>query len=193
MQPRVQVYDGDHDDDRGLSEEERRAAFARVFAQHDRWLYAYLMTLLGNPSHAEEVFQEVCVVLWREYHKFDLTTNFMKWASVIALNQVRKFRRGLRRNQAWLSETALELLAEDAVEKAELLEARRQALHGCLQRLGESDRELIQTCYSDTDGTIKEAAHKLNRPVNTAYKALNRIRRALHDCINRRLAREGVL
>ena len=174
-----------HDDEDG------RAAFARVFAQHDRWLYAYLMTLLGKPAHAEEVFQEVCVVLWREYRKFDLSTNFMKWASVIALNQVRKFRRNLRRNEAWLSEGLLEVLAEEAIENADLLEARRHALHDCVGRLTPSDREVVRECYADSRTTIKAAAERLNRPANTMYKAMARIRRALHDCITRRLRTEG--
>jgi len=37
------------DDDR------RRDAFARLFAQHDRWLFAYLVSLLGSSAAAEEV------------------------------------------------------------------------------------------------------------------------------------------
>ena len=59
----------------------------RIFAQNYRWMYAYLMTMLGNAADVEEVFQEVCVVLWREYPKFDPTTDFKKWASVIAKTQ----------------------------------------------------------------------------------------------------------
>ena len=150
------------------------------------------MTLPGNPAHAEEVFQEVCVVLWREYEKFDLSTPFMRWASVVALNQVRKFRRGLRRKEKWLSDTVVDMLAEEAVEKADLLESRRHALHDCLGRLSPSDRDLVRLCYSDSKTSIKEAAALLDRPANTAYKALNRIRRALHDCITRRIASEGL-
>jgi len=57
---------------------EGRDAFARLFAQHDRWLFAYLVSLLGNSAHAEEVFQEVCVVLWREYETFQLD-RFCEW------------------------------------------------------------------------------------------------------------------
>ncbi|MGL4513550.1 MAG: sigma-70 family RNA polymerase sigma factor [Lacipirellulaceae bacterium] len=182
-------------DDR--SDEEGRAVFARIFAQHDRWLYAYLVTLLGRPAYAEEVFQEVCVVLWREYRKFDPSTNFMRWASVIALNQVRKFRRTERRHgaglpQGMLSEGVVDLLAEEAVEQAELLDARRMALHACVERLAASDRELVRACYGDSRTTIKDAAVRLRRPLNTVYKALNRVRRSLHDCINRRLSAEGL-
>lgn len=176
----------------GQNDEEKRALFARIFAKHDRWLYAYLMTLLGKPSYAEEVFQEVCVVLWREYEKFDPSTNFMKWASVIALNQVRKFRRNLKKRDAWLSDNALELLSDEAIDQADLLEGRRLALHFCLNKLSQSDRDLVQICYSDEHQSIKEAAYAAGRPLNTVYKALNRVRRALHDCIARRLSAEGL-
>ena len=118
-----------------LSEPERRAAFARLFAQHDRWLFAYLVSLLGNAAHAEEVFQEVCVVLWREYETFQLGTDFVKWVSVIAHHQVHRFRRQQRRVGPQLSDAAVDLLAQDAVERVDLLESRRDALRGCLEKL----------------------------------------------------------
>lgn len=175
----------------GRDDQDRRAAFARVFAQNDRWLYAYLMTLLGNPAHAEEVFQEACVVLWREYESFDLSTNFRRWAGVVALNQVRRFRRNLRRKEVWLSEAVVERLAEEAIEQADELEGRRRALHVCMERLAPGDRDLVRLCYSGSGSSIKEAAAALGRPANTAYKAMARIRRVLHDCITRRLAAEG--
>jgi len=173
-------------------EHERRDAFARLFAQHDRWLFAYLVSLLGNAAHAEEVFQEVCVVLWREYETFQLGTNFVKWVSVIAHNQVHRFRRQQRRVGPQLSEAVVSLLAEDAVERVDLLESRRDALRGCLEKLSPNDRQLVGHCYGDSRVTFKTAAQELGRPTNTVYKALNRIRKALYECIERKLAVEGV-
>ena len=104
-----------------LTDAERRDAFARLFAQHDRWLFAYLVSLLGSAAHAEEVFQEVCVVLWRECETFQLGTDFVKWVSVIAHNQVHRFRRQQKRVGPQLSDLAVDMLAEDAVERADLL------------------------------------------------------------------------
>lgn len=175
-----------------LSEPERRAAFARLFAQHDRWLFAYLVSLLGNASHAEEVFQEVCVVLWREYETFQLGTNFVKWVSVIAHNQVYRFRRQQRRVGPQLSDVTVDLLARDAVERVDLLESRRDALQGCLNKLSDTDRQLVRHCYGDSRVSFKTAAQELGRPANSVYKALNRIRRALYECIERTLAVEGL-
>lgn len=173
------------------SDEEQRAIFARLFAEHDRWLYAYLMSLLGNAADAQEVFQEVCVVLWKNYRQFQLGTSFVKWTSVIALNQVRRFRRSQQRRPALLSDGVVELLATEAVERADLLDARRSALHHCLDRLRAPDRDLVTHCYSGASATLRDAAERLGRPANTVYKAMGRIRRVLHDCIDRTLAGEG--
>jgi RNA polymerase sigma-70 factor (ECF subfamily) len=181
-----------------MSEPERRAAFARLFAQHDRWLFAYLVSLLGNAAHAEEVFQEVCVVLWREYETFQLGTDFVRWVSVIAHHQVHRFRRQQKRVGPQLSDASVDLLAQDAVNRFDLLESRRDALRGCLEKLPDSDRQIVRHCYGDGHRpqggrvTFKRAAEELGRPVNSVYKALNRIRRSLYDCIERTLAVEGL-
>jgi RNA polymerase sigma-70 factor (ECF subfamily) len=174
------------DDDR------HRDAFARLFAKHDRWLFAYLVSLLGNSAAAEEVFQEVCVVLWREHEKFQLGTNFVKWVSVIAHHQVHRYRRQRRRVGPQLSDTVVDMLSRDAVERVDLLESRRDALRGCLQKLSETDQHLVEQCYGDSRQTFKRAADELGRPVNTVYKALIRIRRVLYECIERTLAVEGL-
>lgn len=173
--------------------DQRRDAFARLFAKYDRWLFSYLVTLLANPAHAEEVFQEVCVTVWRMSDQFDLGTDFVKWVSVIAHNQVRKFRRESKRGGFQLSDATCERLASDAARGADLFDFRRDALRQCLGKLHANDRRLVQQCYGDAESSFKTIAEKLGRPVNTVYKALNRIRRSLHQCIDRRLSAEGVV
>ncbi|MEM9351719.1 MAG: sigma-70 family RNA polymerase sigma factor [Planctomycetota bacterium] len=175
-----------------MSDAERREAFARLFARHDRWLFSYLVTLLANPAHAEEVFQEVCVVLWREYEKFELGTDFVKWVSVIAHNQVRKFRRQQHGKAFQFSAEAMDQIASHASQRADMFDYRRDALQRCLTKLSTSDRELIKSCYDGEKSTFKSVAHRLGKPENTIYKALNRIRRMLYECINRTLSAEGL-
>lgn len=193
-------YESDHADDAAspggrqpLSADERRDAFARLFARYDRWLFSYLVSLLASPAHAEEVFQEVAVTVWRLSDQFELGTDFVKWVSVIAHNQVRKFRREAKRTGFQLSEAACVQIADDAARRADLFEFRREALQQCLSKLPTTDRQLVQRCYSDAAPSFKSIAHELGRPVNTVYKALNRIRRSLHDCIDRTLSAEGLL
>ncbi|QDT00798.1 sigma-70 family RNA polymerase sigma factor [Adhaeretor mobilis] len=174
-------------------QDKHRDAFARLFAKHDRWLFAYLVTLLSSPADAEEVFQEISVVIWRNYERFELGTDFVKWASVIAHNQVRKFRRQGRRRGFQLSDATLDLMAQETTRRADLFEFRREALRHCIEQLPENDQQLVQLCYSDDGGNFKTVAESIGRPVNTVYKALNRIRRVLHECIDRKIAQEGLL
>lgn len=181
------IADGNEDDDR------RRDAFARLFAKHDRWLYSYLVTLLGSTAQAEEVFQEVCVILWRENETFQLGSDFVKWVAVIAHNQVRKFRRQNKQVGFQVNEVAFDMLAAEAVERADLFDYRRDALRRCLTKLSPSDRSLVQQCYADDKVNLKATAQKMGRPENTVYKAMNRIRRVLFECINRTLVSEGLL
>jgi RNA polymerase sigma-70 factor (ECF subfamily) len=183
---------GAPDGNASLAADQRRDAFARLFAKHDRWLFSYLVTLTANPAHAEEVFQEVCVIVWRMSDQFELGTDFVKWVSVIAHNQVRKFRREAKRTGFQLSEVTCERLAADASRGADLFEFRRDALRNCMGKLAAGDRQLVQRCYSDSAASFKTIAEEAGRPVNTVYKALNRIRRALHECIDRSLTTEGL-
>lgn len=176
-----------------MTQEQRREAFARLFAQHDRWLFSYLVILLRSPADAEEVFQEVCVVLWREYEKFELGTDFVRWVAVIANNQVYRFRAKRRRTGFQLDEQTMNLVADTAVNRADLFEYRREALRRCMRKLSPGDRKIVHECYDHQSTTFKTAAQQLGRPVNTVYKALNRIRRMLHECIDRTLAAEGWL
>ena len=74
-----------------------------------------------------------------------------------------------------------------------MFDFRRDALRQCLGKLPANDRQLVQQCYGEAESSFKTIAEKLGRPVNTVYKALNRIRRSLHQCIDRRLSAEGVI
>ncbi len=179
-------------DEGSRSDANHRDSFARLFAQHDRWLFSYLVTLLGSPSQAEEVFQEVCVVLWRELETFELGTDFVKWVAVIAHNQVRKYRRNNKKAGFQLNEETFDYVAKVAVNRADLFDYRRDALRMCLDKLAPEDRHLIRQCYNESSSNFKTVANHLDRPVNTVYKALNRIRRSLHECIDRRLSSEGI-
>ena len=176
-----------------MSQVEHSEAVVRLFSQHQRWLYGYLMALLGNANDAEDVFQEVCVVMWQEHEKFEIGTNFVSWLSVIAYHQVQKFWRLRKRNRNFLNQEILEQIAESMPTNQELHQARRKALSDCLQILAEPDRELVRHRYSDRKISTKATAKELGRPTGTVYKALSRIRKSLFDCVNRKLTAEGMV
>ena len=186
------IPDGSQESAAGPSDEpgSRDDAFVRLFVQHQRILFEYLVTALGSAANAEDVLQEVSVILWRERASFEMGTNFVGWAIAIARNQVRKFRRSCTRDMQLPAGDVLEDLAAEAVSEGGLAESRRQALQNCLELLRDRERSFLMTAYS-TIGTKKALAEELGMPLNTIYTTLNRLRRRLHDCIERRLAAEG--
>ena len=167
-------------------------AVVRLYSQHQRWLHGYLTALLGDASDAEDVMQEVSVVMWQKHEQFELGTNFVSWLSVIAYHQVQKFWRERKKSRRFQSTELLDQLAACMVEDFELQEARRAALGDCVSHLRANDRELVRECYGSHTVTAKSVAEKLGRPVGTVYKALTRIRTALMRCINNKVATEGI-
>ena len=74
--------------------------------------------------------------------------------------------------------------------QSDLLEARREAMRRCAERLSATDRELLNLRYVP-GAMVKDIARRLGRPANSVCKSLGRIRQALWDCINDEMAAEG--
>ena len=101
-----------------------------------------------------------------------------------------KFRDKKRRDRLHFSDAFVEQVADEALVVSGELELRRKALIYCLGKLREKDRELIQQRYAP-GANGRTVAELLDRPVNSVYQSLGRIRRTLMECINRRLAVEA--
>jgi len=164
--------------------------FVQLFTRSQRQLYLYILNQIPSPVEAEEILQEVSVVVWRKMNLFERGTNFLAWAYQIANLEVLKFRERRHREKLRFSEEFIEHIAAAAVSESEALEARRQALLTCIGRLRDSDRQLIEERYSIGENGLS-VARKLGRPANSVYQSLGRIRRVLMECINRRLAMEA--
>lgn len=161
--------------------------FVSLFATHDRGIYKYILTLIVDPDEAQEVFQEASVTLWQKFGEFQPGSNFFAWACRIAYFEVLKYRQTHRRDRLQFNDDLLETIAEERSASEELLQARRRALAGCLEKLAPRDRALIKDRYAGSL-TVLEIARQSGRPVNTLYKALERIRRALMHCIEKNAA-----
>jgi RNA polymerase sigma-70 factor (ECF subfamily) len=138
----------------------------------------------------EEVVQQTCVVLWQKFPEYEEGTDFLAWACTIARFETLKHRRRRARDRHLFAEELLVLLADEGAAEAARRERERRALDGCIARLPRQQQELIQRCYCGA-GSIKEAAESLGRSAKGLYKALDRIRRQLLECIESALAQEA--
>jgi RNA polymerase sigma-70 factor (ECF subfamily) len=163
--------------------------FVQMFTKSQRRLFLFILSQVGNPVDAEEILQETNIVVWKKCNQFQLGTNFQAWVSRIATYEVLKQRDRKRRDRLYFSDEFVQQIAQDALIDTAQSDARRQALTSCLGKLRSKDRELIQRRYTPGENG-KSVAEFLQRPVNSVYQSLGRIRRTLLECINRRLAAE---
>jgi RNA polymerase sigma-70 factor (ECF subfamily) len=168
----------------------RYEEFIQLFVRHEVGLRAFVRSLVPAWADVDEVIQETCLVLWRKFDGYEPGSHFLRWACAIARFEVLKYRRKLSRERHVFNDELLMLLAEEAIEETDRRELERQALSDCLQKLTPRQQELIRGCYGG-EQTIKEAAEGLGRTATSMYKAVNRIRLALLECVQKALAEEG--
>jgi RNA polymerase sigma-70 factor, ECF subfamily len=179
--------------DAAILRDERFLAFYNVAYPR---IYAFILSLLPDRTDAHDALQETSLVLLRRFDDFRCgpdntepeTEAFIKWGCGIALNQVRRLRRR-RSPLVQFSDRVLDRIAVARSEQFDLLELRRRFLPQCIEHLAESDRELVARCFDKTT-SIKAVAEQIDRPINTVYKALNRIRATLKQCIDLAVRRE---
>ena len=172
------------------SPQEAEEAFIRLITKYDRALFRYIMTLHPKRVEAEEIHQETAAALWRRFGGYDASKPFLPWAYRFAYFEVLRFRKKLSRDRLVFTDETVESLVEEYQEEGRTLELRREALSDCLARLNGEDRLLIQRRYA-SDLTVNHLATERGVPVKRLYNALDRVRRLLLACIDRKLLKES--
>ena len=171
------------------SQDAKGKLFLRQFLDHERRLYAYIVTLLANRADADDVLQETSMVMWDKFDEANPPRDFFAWGCRIAYFKVLDFRKKRGRSRVQFSQAMLDHVAETSVEQAEALqlEERRAALAGCIEKLPAHDRELLAARLS-VGATTQSVAAQVGRSVEAVYKALAKIRLALFNCVSKATA-----
>lgn len=172
----------DHELMRRFSEGEE-AAFAELVRRYQRSVVSYLARMLGNPSRAEELGQEVFLRVFRHRASYTREAEFSTWCFTIAVNLGRDEIRSRRRRGPHAGSDALEDLSDDAppapdagLERDELQGRVRRAL----ARLPEPFREVLT--LRDLEGrSYEEIAAVLGAELGTVKSRINRARLAFRD------------
>ena len=169
------------------TETESRKRLMALMTRHQRQIFAYIYTLVPDRHDAEDLLQETSLVICEKFDAFAPGTDFVAWACQIAWWRIRYSRQKFARAKVVFDDNVLESVAHTAATMREELDERHEALAGCLQKLAPRDCELVLTRYEPGSG-VAEAARRSGRSMDAAYKALNRLRKLLHDCVTDRLA-----
>lgn len=167
-------------------ETEKRKRLVALLTRHQRRIFSYIYTLVPNRADAEDLLQETNLVICEKFDEFEEGTDFAAWACQIAYWRIRYARQKFARSKVVFNQDVLDAVARTASELAPELDERHEALATCLQKLHPRDRELVLTRYEPGNG-VAEAARRSGRSLAAAYKALNRLRKLLLDCVTHQL------
>lgn len=169
----------------------RLELLVRLLSEYQGELFRYIFALLPHEEDARDVLQETSVALYRKFDEYDPSKPFLAWAYRFAYLETLKQRDRNARNRRYLSHDVVDLLAREREAHEPILEARLLALDDCLSRLPPDDGDLIRRCYRD-----KVRVDDLVRQVGTSrrslFRRLERIRKALFECVSSRIAEGGL-
>jgi RNA polymerase sigma-70 factor (ECF subfamily) len=164
--------------------------FLRLYLGTQSFLRSYLFAATRDEHAAEDLLQEVSVVLWESFEQYDEARPFRPWAVGIARLHVLRWRASRSRSATYLSIDALEALTHAALRTGNRIEPRRAHLSACLDRLSDHARKVLSMRYEEACSNAEIAA-RLGKQVGAVEMALVRARRALRSCIEQKLAQTG--
>jgi RNA polymerase sigma-70 factor (ECF subfamily) len=160
--------------------------FVRELTRCQNGVFAYILSLVGNPDVARDIQQETNVVLWRKAAEFKEASNFMPWALGIARMQVLTFRRDHQRDRHVFDDQVLEQLASEYAATPDDPDDRQRAFEDCFEQLPERQQELLAARYAP-GGSVKDIAETRGQSAGALSVTLSRLRKAVANCIQAKL------
>ncbi len=176
-------------DDRYVKAGEVNDFLSLYVANHKR-LYGFIVSLVGNWSDAEDLLQETAGVLWDKFGDYQTGTDFAAWGMKIARYRIMAFHRKQKSSQVQFDGDLLELLTQESGDVLCHMDSRITALQGCLDKLGDREREFIRLHYDD-EMTHQAMSKVTGKPLHTIYRMMSKIHDVLLKCIRRTIVQEG--
>ena len=145
------------------------SALGDLYDAHARSVYSLALRILGDPSDAEDVVQDVFTQAWRQAARYDARrATVIGWLLMMARSRsLDRLRARQARPDKTIAATLPELASSDRGQEAEALGAEDvKRLRAALGRLGDAARTPIELAYYE--GLSQSAiAERLGQPLGT--------------------------
>lgn len=149
---------------------------------HRRMIEAYAFAITRDFHLADDIYQEVALVLMSQCAELPEGDGFMPWLKEVIRRKSRELVRKHGRTARMLSTEALDQVA--ATLPAEPENGLAEAMARCVDKLQDDARTGILARYVDRLD-VPTIAQRLGRTVQGAYAVLKRARLALESCVER--------
>jgi RNA polymerase sigma-70 factor (ECF subfamily) len=164
--------------------------FTRDWTRVQPVVASYINSLIPDFHAAEDLLQDVAVILLRKYGEYDPSRPFVAWAIGVARLEVLSARRDLARCPLARVPGLAEAVAAAHAEMADELDARAAALRECVARIEGRPREVLRLRY-ELALPPREITSRVSMTAGAVRVLLSRLRASLQDCIDRRLVAAG--
>lgn len=152
----------------------------------------YLYAMTRDAELSEEVYQNAAVVVIQKAEGPEEIRNFRAWAKEVvrrqALHAIRAREVARRQGRAMapeLLEAISDTFSQDQSEDSVVRDEAR-ALRKCLDELPAEKRELVAMRYKHDSG-FDDISRQVDSTPAAIQRALSRIRKTLHACVQRRM------
>ena len=167
-------------------EETHTAAVQGLFLQFQPAVRGYVLSMSPDFSLADDVMQEVFLVVTRKAASFEIGTSFPAWVKTIARFKALEAIRAGRSRCETLSEEVLQALGAERSEFHGDTDERLALLATCLQELAPQARRSIDLRYKQ-DHLPPQIAGLMGCTVQSVNVTLSRARAFLRDCVLRKM------
>ena len=165
--------------------------YVTLLQSNEAALRCFIRSLMPSWNDVDDVMQEVSLVLWEKFEEFDQSTNFLRWAYVIARFKVMNFCSKKGRERLHFDNDLLELMAAECEEEEDMRKAEEKAMWSCMEDIPES-RKMLLLNSSRKGVTVKSIAEELGKTPKSLYRTLDRLKENLLKCIQGKLREEGI-
>ena len=170
----------------------QRGQVARLLMQHRATLYGYIFACVRNHADAEDVLQNVCVAVTESIDRLTSEDGFLPWAREIARRRILAHRRSGAPEHAVRPRAGAPPRRGGRPRRGEAAGVAPAAgAHGVPGEAAARQPPPDRPAY---DGSVEGADHLaglFGRSVQSIYAQVKRIKQALRQCVECRLAAEG--
>lgn len=179
-----------HPNARPLEDADLRAELARLWLDAQPAVTGLIRAMVTNPADRDDLIQTTAMQIARDIHQFNRDQSFTAWAVGVARYRVLSYYRDHQRDRHVFSEELIDRMADAACTASARVSDREVALEACMRKLKSDQRRLLELRYGQ-DVEVAAIAERIGVSPNTLSVALRRLRIALAECIQRRLATGG--
>ena len=152
----------------------------------------YLYAMTRDAELAEEIYQNAAVVVIEKAEQPETIRSFRAWAKEVvrrqALHAIRA-REAMTRHGRLMSPKLLEAISDAFIQDPSddsIVLDETAALRQCLDGLSEDKREMVALRY-ERGSSFEHISDHLGSTPAAVQRALSRIRKLLHGCVQRRM------